>query len=140
MTECLAISWCLAARASGDLDGAIRLMKNWYRFVMERHCFRSASRLHWRLQLTPDSCSSRSARKDVGRSARPVSMTVGPRAGEFTDREVDMLELAAGDVPNRESARRLVLCEHSLEWYWKQMFGKLNVHRLRAVISERTAA
>src|SRR5262249_61291372 len=44
-TECLAISWSRAARASGDIDGAIRLMKNWYRFVMERHCHRSGLRL-----------------------------------------------------------------------------------------------
>jgi DNA-binding NarL/FixJ family response regulator len=62
------------------------------------------------------------------------------RLGEFTHREVDILELAASDVPNREIARRLVLSEHTVKWYWKQIFGKLNVHRrLQAVISARAA-
>jgi LuxR family maltose regulon positive regulatory protein len=62
------------------------------------------------------------------------------RAGEFTHREVDILELAASDVPNREIARRLVLSEHTVKWYWKQIFGKLNVHRrVQAVISARAA-
>ena len=61
-------------------------------------------------------------------------------AGEFSHREVDILELAAGDVPNREIARRLVLSEHTVKWYWKQIFGKLNVHRrLQAVITARAA-
>ena len=60
--------------------------------------------------------------------------------GDFSHREVDILELAAGDVPNREIARRLVLSEHTVKWYWKQIFGKLNVHRrLQAVISARAA-
>jgi LuxR family transcriptional regulator, maltose regulon positive regulatory protein len=44
-TERNAISWAYAARASGDLDGAIRLLKNWYRFVTERRCERPALRL-----------------------------------------------------------------------------------------------
>jgi ATP/maltotriose-dependent transcriptional regulator MalT len=61
-------------------------------------------------------------------------------AGEFSHRELDILELAASDVPNREIARRLVLSEHTVKWYWKQIFGKLNVHRrLQAVISARAA-
>ena len=43
-------------------------------------------------------------------------------------------------MPNREIARRLVLSEHTVKWYWKQIFGKLNVHRrLQAVISARAA-
>ncbi|HUI60704.1 MAG TPA: helix-turn-helix transcriptional regulator, partial [Steroidobacteraceae bacterium] len=59
---------------------------------------------------------------------------------ELSHREVDILELAASDVPNREIARRLVLSEHTVKWYWKQIFGKLNVHRrLQAVISARAA-
>ena len=73
-------------------------------------------------------------------ATRSVSAGVGARVGEFTDREVDILELAASDVPNREIARRLVLSEHTVKWYWKQIFGKLNVHRrLQAVISARAA-
>src|SRR5262249_25685015 len=69
-----------------------------------------------------------------------TSAAAGSVVREFTDREVDILELAASDVPNREIARRLVLSEHTVKWYWKQIFGKLNVHRrLQAVISARAA-
>ena len=36
VTERLAICWSYAARAGDDADGAIRLLKNWYRFTMQR--------------------------------------------------------------------------------------------------------
>ena len=194
-TECLAFSWARAARASGDIDGAIRLLKNWYRFVMERQCRRSALRLGLELatlfQLRDDvsaaqhyTCEAirigapqRFMRSflDGGQEIRQLLQVVGSgpdaasaayahellqafsperswveatrrpdQAGllveEFTNREVDILELAASDVPNREIARRLVLSEHTVKWYWKQIFGKLHVHRrLQAVISARAA-
>jgi ATP/maltotriose-dependent transcriptional regulator MalT len=196
-TECLAISWSRAARASGDTDGAIRLMKNWYRFVTERRCHRSAVRLALELATLLHAREDMSAARhylceairlgapqrfvrsflDAGEEIRylleaiaggderlageyaqellqafspektwvettrraPASATA-LRVGEFTHREVDILELAASDVPNREIARRLVLSEHTVKWYWKQIFGKLNVHRrLQAVISARAA-
>jgi ATP/maltotriose-dependent transcriptional regulator MalT len=197
-TEALAISWARAARASGDVDGAIRLMKNWYRFVTERRCHRSALRLALELatlfQIRADLSAARHYMCEAIRLGAPhqfvrsfldagdeirqllqmiaseaveyaghveyarqllqacapektwveatcrISSAVGSRVGDFTDREVDILELAAGDVPNREIARRLVLSEHTVKWYWKQIFGKLNVHRrLQAVISARAA-
>jgi len=196
--ECLAISWARAARAHGDVDGAIRLLKNWYRFVMERQCYRSGVRLSVELAILFHVRDDMSAARhytceairigaphhfmrsfiDAGEEIRQLlhsvvsghlvdgaalgyaqevlqgftsekTWTEAPtqapalgclRAGEFTHREVDILELAASDVPNREIARRLVLSEHTVKWYWKQIFGKLNVHRrLQAVISARAA-
>ncbi len=194
ITECLAISWAYAARASGDIDGAIRLLKNWYRFAMERQCHRSGLRLgielaalyclrddmsaarHHLCEAIRIAAPHRLARSfiDAGAEIRHLLQTVvmghhveeGSREYarqllrgftsektwvepdyqtpvvqarmELTHREVDILELAAGDVPNREIARRLVLSEHTVKWYWKQIFGKLNVHRrLQAVISAR---
>jgi ATP/maltotriose-dependent transcriptional regulator MalT len=195
VTECLAISWSYAARASGDIDGAIRLLKNWYRFVMERQCHRPGLRLGLELAalyyLRDDMGAARHHLSEAIRVAAPHRLMrsfidagqeiryllqsvldthdidevaleyarellacfapekawgepecqapVGrARMGELTHREVDILELAAGDVPNREIARRLVLSEHTVKWYWKQIFGKLNVHRrLQAVISAR---
>ncbi|MEP6547558.1 MAG: LuxR C-terminal-related transcriptional regulator [Gammaproteobacteria bacterium] len=194
ITECLAISWAYAARASGDIDGAIRLLKNWYRFVMERQCLRSGLRLgvelaalyclrddmsaarHHLCEAIRIAAPNRLARSfiDAGAEIRHLLQAVvvghpvdeasrqyarellrgftaektwvepeyqvpaGQVRMELTHREVDILELAAGDVPNREIARRLVLSEHTVKWYWKQIFGKLNVHRrLQAVISAR---
>jgi DNA-binding CsgD family transcriptional regulator len=196
VTECLAISWAYAARANGDVDGAIRLLKNWYRFVMERRCHRSGLRLGLELAtlyfLREDMSAARQhiceairiaaphnfvrSFIDAGREIRYLlqglvsghhlnaaesdyaqgllrafapektwieSANQAPgcaHPGGFSHREVDILELAASDVPNREIARRLVLSEHTVKWYWKQIFGKLNVHRrLQAVISARAA-
>jgi LuxR family transcriptional regulator, maltose regulon positive regulatory protein len=199
-TERLAMAWAYAARACGDVDGAIRLLKNWHRFVMERQCHRPGLRMSLELaalfHLREDPSA---ARRYVGEairiaapqglvrpfidaggeirplleavaagiltndaetafvqevlrgmvcdrtwteSANPAAAGAVPagaaRTRELSHREVDILELAAGDVPNREIARRLVLSEHTVKWYWKQIFGKLNVHRrLQAVISAR---
>jgi LuxR family transcriptional regulator, maltose regulon positive regulatory protein len=197
VTERLALCWAYAARASGDVDGAIRLLKNWYRFSMERHCQRSAVRLGLELATlfylrddmsaaqhhlcaalrlgAPHGCVRSFI--DAGREVHALLQTAvslqqvaavelafaqgvlrgftperswvergqlasatGSYAGGFSHREVDILEMAASDVPNREIARRLVLSEHTVKWYWKQIFGKLNVHRrLQAVISARAA-
>jgi LuxR family maltose regulon positive regulatory protein len=197
VTERLALSWAYTARACGDVDGAIRLLKNWYRFTMERRCHRSAVRLgvelatlfylrgdisaarHYVCEALRLAAPQRLVRSfaDAGPelravlpgvlagrqltseeaefalellgSARDQSWTkrtphaaanAGVCLGGFSHREVDILELAASDVPNREIARRLVLSEHTVKWYWKQIFGKLNVHRrLQAVISARAA-
>jgi len=194
-TLCLALSWAYAARANGDVDGAIRLLKNWYRFAMERQCHRPALRVGLELaalfHLRDDMSAARHHVCEAIRIAAPHGLMrsfidAGPeirellravstghhaneaalpyarevlggfpsektwmepaiqasagkaRMGELTHREVDILELAAGDVPNREIARRLVLSEHTVKWYWKQIFGKLNVHRrLQAVMSAR---
>jgi LuxR family transcriptional regulator, maltose regulon positive regulatory protein len=66
-----------------------------------------------------------------------------PEPGQPADlnrRERDILELAAGDVPNREIARRLALSENTVKWYWKRIFAKLAVsRRLQAVNSARAA-
>lgn len=195
MTERLAMAWSYGARAGGDVDGAIRLLKNWHRFVTERRCLRPALRIGLELaalfHLREDpSGARRYISEAIGIAApqgllRPFIDAGGEiraplealpegsfgnstantfveevlrefgsdetwidsasrreagaaRLGGLTHREVDILELAAGDVPNREIARRLVLSEHTVKWYWKQIFGKLNVHRrLQAVISAR---
>ncbi len=197
LTESLAICWSYAARANGDIDGAIRLLKNWYRFVFERQCLRSAVRLGLELANLFASRQDASAAQhylsecvrlagpqgsirpfiDAGGDIRRLlqeglqtglvrepdrqhaqrllqafasdapwlgstqaSAACRVNIGDFSDREVDILELAAGDVPNREIARRLVISEHTVKWYWKQIFSKLNVHRrLQAVISARAA-
>ncbi len=61
-------------------------------------------------------------------------------SAQLNRRELDILELAAGDVPNREIARRLALSENTVKWYWKRIFGKLCVRRrLQAVNSARAA-
>ena len=197
MSERLAIAWAYAARAHGDIDGAIRLLKNWYRFVMERQCQRSGLRLALELatlfHLRDDMSAARHYlceaigmaaphhllrpfidgggeirqllqavmdgehvagpelrfAQDALREFTPETTWAEPttqaphpplQPEELSHREVDILELAASDVPNREIARRLVLSEHTVKWYWKQIFGKLNVHRrLQAVISARAA-
>ncbi|MEP7243674.1 MAG: LuxR C-terminal-related transcriptional regulator [Gammaproteobacteria bacterium] len=77
---------------------------------------------------------------DVSALLPPPVTAQTARLNELSRRELDILELAANDVPNREIARRLVLSEHTVKWYWKQIFGKLAVHRrLQAVISAREA-
>jgi LuxR family maltose regulon positive regulatory protein len=72
-----------------------------------------------------------------------VARDVAPEPGQPADlnrRERDILELAAGDVPNREIARRLALSENTVKWYWKRIFAKLAVsRRLQAVNSARAA-
>ena len=55
-------------------------------------------------------------------------------------RERDILELAAGDVPNREIARRLALSENTVKWYWKGIFTKLDARRRLQAINHARAA
>jgi ATP/maltotriose-dependent transcriptional regulator MalT len=57
---------------------------------------------------------------------------------ELNRREIDILELAAGDVPNRQIAQRLMLSENTVKWYWREIFGKFGVRRrLQAVNAAR---
>jgi len=74
-------------------------------------------------------------------SLRPHGLLAeGAQPAELNRRERDILELAAGDVPNREIARRLALSENTIKWYWKRIFAKLAVsRRLQAVNSARAA-
>jgi LuxR family maltose regulon positive regulatory protein len=194
--ETLAIAWARAARARSDLDGAIRLIRNWCRFTTERQCGRAAMRLSIELakllyarndfsaagrqiceavrlgvshgfvrtfvdggeevrQLLSNAVVSGELQEREAAYARevlqafaggepavtlPTRAAVAVRPAQFNQREIDILELAASDVPNREIARRLFLSEHTVKWYWKQIFGKLAVHRrLQAVISAREA-
>jgi LuxR family transcriptional regulator, maltose regulon positive regulatory protein len=195
--ELLALAWSRAAVAGGELDGAIRLLKNWYRFTVERGCYRSS------LRLAVELAAVLYERNDLSAACRHISealrqgvkgrllrtfMDCGPRVNEvlaaavngagslpeaerafatellrafeserrwsappsasegsvpsaqLNRRELDILELAAGDVPNREIARRLALSENTVKWYWKRIFGKLCVRRrLQAVNSARAA-
>ena len=73
-------------------------------------------------------------------SAPPSASEGSVPSAQLNRRELDILELAAGDVPNREIARRLALSENTVKWYWKRIFGKLCVRRrLQAVNSARAA-
>ena len=55
-------------------------------------------------------------------------------------RELEILELAADDLGNREIARRLSLSENTVKWYWRSIFTKLQVHRrVKAVSLARSA-
>jgi len=194
--EVLAIAWARSAVARGELDGAIRLLKNWYRFTLERNCYRSSARLavelavalyerndlsaacrhmcdalrqavkgrllrtfldggprvHEVLAAAVSGAASMGQEErtfagevlqtfgDLGRHwpARPRAATLQP--AELNRRELDILELAAGDVPNREIARRLALSENTVKWYWKRIFAKLSVRRrLQAINSARAA-
>ena len=59
---------------------------------------------------------------------------------EFSQRELDILELAADDVSNKAIADRLALAESTVKWYWQQIFNKLGVRRrLQAVNIARAA-
>lgn len=196
--EILAIAWARAAMAQGELDGPIRLLKNWYRFALERGCYRSSVRLAVELAAALYERNDLSAAcRHIGEALRqgirgrlmrtfmdggpgiqevlsaalsgagtlreaeqqyaaellrafeserrwiasPLSPpeAVAPSA-QLNRRELDILELAAGDVPNREIARRLALSENTVKWYWKRIFGKLCVRRrLQAVNSARAA-
>ncbi len=193
--EILAIAWSRAAVAQGELDGPIRLLKNWYRFTSERGCYRSSVRLAVELAAVLYERNDLAAacrhicealrQGSEGRLMRTF-MDGGPRvqevlaaavsgagglreaelvyatellrafeserrwcapastpempAAQLNRRELDILELAAGDVPNREIARRLALSENTVKWYWKRIFGKLCVRRrLQAVNSARAA-
>jgi LuxR family transcriptional regulator, maltose regulon positive regulatory protein len=195
--EVLAIAWAHSAMARGELDGAIRLLKNWYRFTLERNCHRSSTRLAVELAVALYERNDLSAacrhvcdalrQGAKGRLLRtfldggpPVhevltaavsgaaSMGEEERAfagevlrifgelerhwpvraraavqvqpAELNRRELDILELAAGDVPNREIAHRLALSENTVKWYWKRIFAKLSVRRrLQAINSARAA-
>jgi len=197
--EMLAIAWARAAVARGELDGAIRLLKNWYRFTLERSCLRSSVRLavelagmlyerndlsaacrhicdalrqgvSGRLMRTfldggprirevlaaavsgaarmgeEERSLARQLLQLFGDCERPWSAqlrddeTLAGCSAQLNQRELDILELAAGDVPNREIARRLALSENTVKWYWKRIFAKLSVRRrLQAINSARAA-
>jgi LuxR family transcriptional regulator, maltose regulon positive regulatory protein len=195
--ELLALAWSRAAVCLGELDGPIRLLKNWYRFALERGCYRSSVRLavelaavlHERNDLSA-ACRhlSEALRQGLRGRFMRTFMDAGPRVHEvlaavlngaaslreaergyaaellrafeserrwvmpastpeavapqaqLNPRELDILELAAGAVPNREIARRLALSENTVKWYWKRIFGKLCVRRrLQAINTARAA-
>ena len=195
--EILAIAWARAAVAQGELDGPVRLLKNWYRFTLERGCYRSSVRLAVELAAMLYERNDLSAacrhvcdalRQGVRGRLMRTFLDGGPQVyevlkaavsgaatmteperlyakelvlafgdaekhwparvrdadglvaqpAELNRRELDILELAAGDVPNREIARRLALSENTVKWYWKRIFAKLSVRRrLQAINSAR---
>ena len=197
--EVLAVAWSRVAVLQGELDGAIRLLKNWYRFTLDRGCFRSAVRIGVELAAAlyerndlgaacrhmcdalRHSLQGRLIRTFLDGGARVQDVLVAAASGaarmgeeerqfaaeilgafgeserhwparagsgaavavppaELNRRELDILELAAGDVPNREIARRLALSENTVKWYWKRIFTKLAVRRrLQAINSARAA-
>jgi LuxR family maltose regulon positive regulatory protein len=197
--ELLAIGWSRVAVLQGELDGAIRLLKNWYRFTLERGCYRSAVRLGVELAAALYERNDLSAAcrhmcdalrhavggrlirtfldggarvhdvlaaavsgaaamgEDEKRLAAEILALFGESGihwstrpqgtaaaalppAQLNRRELDILELAAGDVPNREIARRLALSENTVKWYWKRIFTKLAVRRrLQAINSARAA-
>ena len=78
------------------------------------------------------------AGEGVGYAAEPAP---GPTAAEasfnpvFGKRELDILELAADDLSNREISRRLAISENTVKWYWRAIFRKLRVHRRGKAVS-----
>ena len=74
ITECVAISWSYAARANGDFDGAIRLLKNWYRFAMSDNV--SDPALRFGIELAALYCQ----REDIS-AARHYSLRGDPNRG-----------------------------------------------------------
>ena len=195
--EALAVAFARAAGAQGNLDVAIRLIKNWCCFTASRQCHRSSIRLLVELakllyargdvsaashhlneairlgaprrfvrtfldagqavrdllpnaivteELTDDErsyglmlltafpdCEERGA-------AHGLLAAPGKCRPELNRREIDILELAAGDVPNRQIAQRLMLSENTVKWYWREIFGKFGVRRrLQAVNAARAA-
>jgi LuxR family maltose regulon positive regulatory protein len=64
-----------------------------------------------------------------GASERTGATNLGAAEANLSRRELDILELAADDVPNRNIATRLALSENTVKWYWKQIFEKLHVRR-----------
>jgi ATP/maltotriose-dependent transcriptional regulator MalT len=64
-------------------------------------------------------------RKSPARAAQPL----------LNPRELEILELAADDLGNREIARRLSLSENTVKWYWRSIFSKLQVHRRVKAVS-----
>ncbi len=185
--EALAVAYARAAGAQGDLDVAIRLIKNWCCFTVARQCHRSAIRLwielakllyvrqdfsaacHYVCEAIRCAAPRRFVRTflDGGEAVRDILRTAAvadaltpderqyaaailvafsgclPVAGtrnrvaavqrrqipELHRREIDILELAADDVSNREIAHRLVLSENTVKWYWRQIFDKFAVRR-----------
>ena len=198
--EFQAIAWARAAVAHDNIDGAIRLLKKWFRFTRDRHCDLATHRLALELTsysyLRGDNIAAgkycRHALQtgfkgrfirtfaDAGETLRRVLEQIDinaeipdqeqqhyarqvsailqeePLAGdilkfkdathhaghlepEFSQRELDILELAADDVSNRAIADRLALAESTVKWYWQQIFNKLGVRRrLQAVNMARS--
>ena len=198
--EFQAIAWARAAVAHDNIDGAIRLLKKWFRFTRDRHCdlatHRLALELTSYLYLRGDNIAAgkycRHALQtgfkgrfirtfaDAGETLRRVLERIDINAEipdqeqqhytrqvsailqeeslagdilkfkdatnysgqvelEFSQRELDILELAADDVSNRAIADRLALAESTVKWYWQQIFNKLGVRRrLQAVNMARS--
>jgi LuxR family maltose regulon positive regulatory protein len=189
------------AAAQGNVDGAIRLLKAWYQFSLERGCNRSAIELGTELvsfsMRRDDKVAAGQYMRNVlrlgqgrfircivdqGRWVRDALYMLVDQAGTLPEeeaqyaeallgvfsaeripqrdasaergsergrheadrqlgrRELDILELAADDLSNREIAVRLALSENTVKWYWKQIFEKLQVRRrTRAVNVARSA-
>jgi len=194
--EVLALTWARVAASQGNLDGAMRLLKEWYQFGLDRGCYRLAislaaelARLCMQREDTVAACEYvRSVLRlgqgqfvrcvlDQGQALREVlEMLVarpdGLHADEeryaasllatfgredllqrnasaergmaasspvvessFSRRELDILEMAADDLSNREIATRLALSENTVKWYWSHIFEKLNVRRRNRAVN-----
>ena len=198
--EMLAISWARVAAVQGNVDGAVRLLKSWYRFTLARGCHGATLRLAIELaQLllqrndTNAACHYVHAALKLGRGQfvrsfldggagiRETLVRIQARKGAvrpaerqyaeqllqafdreeslvqlpevrsdttpehctesgFSKRELDILELAADDLRNREIAQRLALSENTIKWYWKSIFAKLRVNRRARAVSIARAA
>ncbi len=60
----------------------------------------------------------------------PLALAVEP----MTARELDILQLAAQSLINREIAVQLHLSETTIKWYWRRILQKLNVQRRQQAI------
>ncbi len=66
------------------------------------------------------------------------SKTFEPQAEGLTSRELDVLELLAQNLSDREIASRLTMALSSVKWYARQIYAKLGVdNRRQAVLKAR---
>jgi LuxR family maltose regulon positive regulatory protein/serine/threonine-protein kinase PknK len=68
-------------------------------------------------------------------SDRPSEPTPSAAQPVLSQRELEILELAADDLGNRAIGERLSLSENTVKWYWRSIFTKLQVHRRVKAVS-----
>ncbi len=72
-------------------------------------------------------------------SPHPETPAASTAPSDLTERELEILQLIADGLSNREIAEQLVLAVSSVKWYTNQIFSKLHVgSRTQAVAQART--
>ncbi|MDN7437341.1 LuxR C-terminal-related transcriptional regulator [Burkholderia multivorans] len=68
------------------------------------------------------------------RIAESALIPTGEQDSSLSEREIDILRLAARSLDTAEIAGALGLAESTVKWYWRKIFGKFGVHRRTAAI------